>query len=62
MKKVEVTRTVLNSQKHFYRGENERRRLPTEQATADSRGRIHPGLLTCGFNYPLSHWFTVIQV
>lgn len=33
---------------------NKRLEVPDEGA--------RPGLLTCGFNYPVSHWFTVIQV
>lgn len=52
---------VFNSQKDFCCGEKEGH-SPMEQHAGDSRGGTRPGLLTCGFNYPVSHWFTVIQV
>lgn len=52
---------VFKSQKHFCCGEK-KGHLSLEQATGDSRGGTRPSLLTCGFNYPVSHWFTVIQV
>ena len=53
---------ALHSQKRFCSGE-ERGASPVEQATGGgSRGEACSGLLTCGFNYPVSHCFTVIQV